>query len=177
LDQDLFNAIQENIAIAAQLEKDRIDWHFIPPAGPHFGGIWEAGVNSIKYHLRRLIGDSSLTYEEMSLLCQIEACLNSRPLYTIVDEMDQQEVLTPGHFLIGRPPLEIVEAMEDERIGNLDRWKLIQKMKKDFWVKWKNEYLHTLQQRNKWERECSNVEEGQLILLKDENCHPARWPL
>jgi len=52
-------------------------------------------------------------------------------------EMDQQEVLTPGHFLIGRPPLEIVEPMEDEKIGNLDRWRLIQKTRKDFWVKWK----------------------------------------
>ncbi|XP_032575009.1 uncharacterized protein LOC116801159 [Drosophila sechellia] len=82
------NAIQENITIAAQLEKDRIDWHFIPPAGPHFGGIWEAGVKSMKYHLKRIIGDTILTYEEMStLLCQIEACLNSRPLYTIVSEV------------------------------------------------------------------------------------------
>ncbi|XP_032569851.1 uncharacterized protein LOC116800206 [Drosophila sechellia] len=88
LDQELFNAIQENITIAAQLEKDRIDWHFIPPAGPHFGGIWEAGVKSMKYHLKRIIGDTILTYEEMStLLCQIEACLNSRPLYTIVSEV------------------------------------------------------------------------------------------
>jgi len=33
--------------IAAQLEKYRIDWNFIPPAGPYFGGFYEAGVKTI----------------------------------------------------------------------------------------------------------------------------------
>jgi len=61
-------------------------------------------------------------------LCKIEACLNSRPLYTAEDGIDQQEVLTVVHFLIGGPPLDLVEPMTDEKIGNLDRWKLIQKI-------------------------------------------------
>ena len=37
------------------LESEQVQWHFIPPASPHFGGIWEAGVKSIKHHLRRVI--------------------------------------------------------------------------------------------------------------------------
>ncbi|KMQ88221.1 hypothetical protein RF55_12324 [Lasius niger] len=60
------------------------NWRFIPPGAPHFGGLWEAGVKAVKYHLRRVIGDASLTYEEMAtLLTQIEAYLNSRPLYAL----------------------------------------------------------------------------------------------
>ena len=60
---------------------DNISWQFIPPHAPHFGGLWEAGVRSVKQHLRRVIGTHTLTYEELTtLLCQIEACLNSRPM-------------------------------------------------------------------------------------------------
>jgi len=60
---------------------DNKSWHFLPPSAPHFGGLWEAGVRSVKHHLRRVLGDKTLTYEEFStILCQVEACLNSRPL-------------------------------------------------------------------------------------------------
>jgi hypothetical protein len=68
-----------------KFERDVIDrladrtvrWHFIPPHSPHHGGIWEAGIRSVKLHLKRVIGLTSLTYEEMhTVLTQIEACLN-----------------------------------------------------------------------------------------------------
>ena len=84
-----------------------IKWHFIPERAPHFGGLWEAAVKSFKTHLKRVVGNSKLDFEEMStVLAQIEACLNSRPLGTIPhndDGVDGVEMLTPGHFLIGRP--------------------------------------------------------------------------
>lgn len=79
---------------------DGTEWKLIPPSAPHFGGIWEAGVKSVKHHLRRVIGTSKLTVEELAtLLVQIEACVNSRPLTPLTDT----NVLTPGHFLIGEP--------------------------------------------------------------------------
>ena len=57
----------------------KVQWKFNPPASPHFGGLWEATVRSTKYHLNRVIGETTLTYEELSiLLYSIEACLNSR---------------------------------------------------------------------------------------------------
>ncbi|XP_076660284.1 uncharacterized protein LOC143363604 [Halictus rubicundus] len=81
---------------------DGTAWHFIPPSAPHFGGLWEAGVKSVKYHLRRVLDDRTLTFEEFStLLCAIEACLNSRPLSALSDTLDDYEPLTPGHFLVG----------------------------------------------------------------------------
>ena len=82
-----------------------IEWRFIPEHSPHFGGLWEAAVKSAKTHLRRVVGDVKLTFEELStVLAQIEACLNSRPLVPVnVPDDDSIEVITPGHFLIGRP--------------------------------------------------------------------------
>lgn len=59
---------------------ERVQWRFNPPAAPHFG-IWEAAVKSVKHHLRRVIGEATITYEEMAtLLVEVEACLNSRPI-------------------------------------------------------------------------------------------------
>jgi len=66
-------------------------WNFIPPQGPHFGGLWEAVAKSMKYHLRRTLGSHVATYEELcTLLTEIEACLNSRPLCALSDELSTQ---------------------------------------------------------------------------------------
>lgn len=71
----------EQRKIVDQIANNRIRWCFNPPSAPHFGGLWEAVVKSCKHHLRRVLGESTLTYEKIStLLTQIEACLNSKPL-------------------------------------------------------------------------------------------------
>lgn len=79
-----------------------LQWHFIPAAAPHMGGLWEAGVKSLKIHFKKTAGQSKYTFEEFStLLASIESCLNSRPLGPISENIDDLTALTPGHFLIG----------------------------------------------------------------------------
>jgi len=112
------------VRIQANLANDGMQWHFIPPAAPHFGGLWEAGVKSFKYHLRRVIGFRTLSKAEFAtILCQIEACLNSRPITALSDDPDDLSALTPGHFLIGRLLLSIPEELVLEINANrLSRW-------------------------------------------------------
>lgn len=81
-----------------------INWHFVPPHSPNFGGLWEAGVKSTKYHLKRVIGDSTHTFEEMTTtLSQIETCLNYRPISQVSNNPEYPSPLTSGHFLVGEP--------------------------------------------------------------------------
>ena len=78
-----------------------ITWHFSPPRAPHFGGLWESAVKAVKTHLKRIIGETILNFEEMyTLLSQIEAVLNSRPLSPLSNDPNDLQPLTPGHFLI-----------------------------------------------------------------------------
>lgn len=54
--------------LAGTLSLDGLTWKFNLSAAPHFGGIWEAAVKSMKHHLRRVVGDTPLTFEEKKSL-------------------------------------------------------------------------------------------------------------
>ncbi|GFX13464.1 integrase catalytic domain-containing protein [Trichonephila clavipes] len=96
--------------LAGFLSDEGIEWKFIPPRAPFFGGLWEASVKSIKYHLKRVVSGSNLTYEEFLTVCiQIEGILNSRPLCPLSSNSDDLNALTPAHFLIGRSMTSVVE--------------------------------------------------------------------
>ncbi|GFW63254.1 integrase catalytic domain-containing protein [Trichonephila clavipes] len=96
--------------LAGFLSAEGIEWKFIPPRAPSFGGLWEASVKSIKYHLRRVVSVSNLTYEEFLTVCiQLEGILNSRPLCPLSSNSDDLNALTPAHFLIGRSMTSVVE--------------------------------------------------------------------
>ncbi|GFV39406.1 pro-Pol polyprotein [Trichonephila clavipes] len=88
--------------LAEFLTNESIEWNFIPPRSPNHGGLWEAGVKAFKFHLKRVVGNAHLTLEEfITILCEIEAVLNSRPLTPLTSNFDDFETLTPGHFLVG----------------------------------------------------------------------------
>lgn len=155
------------------------NWHFIPPASPHFGGLWEAGVKSTKYHLKRITKDRVLNFEELTtLLCQIESCLNSRPLAPLSADPSNFDALTPAHFLIGEPTNCIQEeSLLDNKIDHLTRWKCVEKLKQHFWKRWRSEYLNRLQARPKWLRPKSIAKVGDLVLIADDRCGPGQWLL
>ena len=147
---------------------------------PNFGGLWEAAVKPTKFHLKRVIGDSTLTYEELStLLGQIEACLNYRPMtVNINDDHEAPMPLTPGHFLVGGPLVAVPDAdYQTSSIGLLNRWQLVQRMLQTFWKRWSSEYLTTLVQRYKWSRQVPEPQIGDIVLVKENDMPPARWLL
>jgi len=169
---------RESRLIGGALTDHGIQWKFNPPAAPHFGGLWEAAVKSVKHHLRRVLGDSTLTYEKMAtLLAEIEACLNSRPLSPLSDDPEDLAALTPGHF-VGTALTAVPEpTLKDVSTNRLSRWQLIQHMRDHFWDRWSREYLHSLAERPKWWRASSAPKVGQLCLLRNEVAPPTKWPL
>ncbi|UYV80338.1 hypothetical protein LAZ67_18002516 [Cordylochernes scorpioides] len=165
-------------SIQNYVANEHITWHFIPPSAPNFGGIWEAGIKSLKYHLLRCLKSAVLNFEELNTLTsQIEACLNSRLLYPMSSDPNDFNPLTPGHFLIGRPLTALPEPSYHPNDNYLTRWKLIQKARDVLWQRWSREYLNNLQQRSKWKKPSSNLKVGDLVLVKDFPMPSLQWSL
>lgn len=155
------------------------EWSFIPPASPHFGGIWEAGVKSIKSHLKKTVGTSLLTFEELTtVLVQIEAVLNSRPLCPMSNSPNEYNYLTPAHFLIGRslvaPPEKCTEL---DKKGPQQRWQHVQTIYQRFVRLWKRDYLQNLQRRPKGLVTTVQYKSGNLVLLAEDDSPPTLWPM
>ena len=156
-----------------------VSWKFIPANSPNFGGLWEAGVKSCKFHLKRVMTNASLTFEGFStLLSQVEAILNSRPLVPLSTNPNDMDVLTPSHFLIGRRLTAVPDPdVTDIPLNRLSRFQHIQMLVQHFWIRWSKEYITELQHRSKWTSTRDNLQIGQLVLIKEDNLPPLAWKL
>ncbi|XP_065086352.1 uncharacterized protein LOC135708280 [Ochlerotatus camptorhynchus] len=165
--------------IVKECAEEGIQWHFNPPSAPHFGGLWEAAVRSAKNHLLKVVGETTASAEDLNtLLVQVEACLNSRPLTAMSDDPNDLEPLTPAHFLIGSSLQALPEPnVEDVPMNRLKHWQLMQRLLQDFWKRWRREYLSQLQGRIKRWKPPVKVEVGRLVVVRDENLPPMKWKM
>ncbi|XP_062537896.1 uncharacterized protein LOC134206224 [Armigeres subalbatus] len=175
----MFQRQQLQEQLCAETSRDSITFKFIPAKSPNFGGLWEAAVKSVKGHMKRVIGYRMLKPDEMhTIVAQIEACLNSRPLTPLSNDPNDLEALTPGHFLVQRP----LTAMPEPRLlelpeNRLSRWQMMQRFNQIIWRRWSTDYLSNLQSRNKWTKHRNNLNVGTMVLLKEDNIPPLKWRL
>ena len=114
-----------------------------------------------------------------TILTQVEACLNSRPLVPLnTPDDDVIEVLTPGHFLVGQPLCTLPDrSVSSPKLTSRQRWQLCQAIVHCFWKRWSHEYLNLLNKYSKWHRKGTNLCVGDIVILKEENTIPTKWPL
>lgn len=168
-----------NIPMTLLQDTERINWKFIPPRAPHFGGLWEAGIKSFKFHLKKAVGNLKLAYEEfLTITSQIEGILNSRPITPLSDDANEPDALTPAHFLIGRPVTAIVEPnLTDLSDNTVTRCQHATKITQYLWKRWQRDYLSHLQQRTKWYFSKDNIEKDTIVIVKEDNMPPCSWLL
>ena len=135
----------------------------------------------MKRHLRKVTGEVKLTFEELTtVVAQIEACLNSRPLVPLTSDEEGLEALTPGHFLIGRALEALPESnfsLNSRDLLLLRRWELCQAVVRHFWKRWSTEYVISLNRLTKWIKPSRILSPGDLVLLQEESIIPTKWPL
>ncbi|XP_028040654.1 uncharacterized protein LOC114250816, partial [Bombyx mandarina] len=120
-----------------------------------------------------------LTFEEYStVLAQIEAVLNSRPLSPLSSDPQDFSPLTPSHFLIGRPlTAPVCDDVRDVPINRLQRYQRLELLRQQFWNRWTKEYISELQVRAKWTVNKDELKPNSLVVIKDNNLPPLKWRL
>ena len=99
---------------------NQIRWNFIVEKAPWWGGgVWECLIGSVKRCLRKTVGRSTLTFEEMrTLLVEIECMLNNRPLTYLYDELEGiSQPLTPADLIYERQIVETANGRHFEVIS------------------------------------------------------------
>ncbi|XP_033218070.1 uncharacterized protein LOC117173541 [Belonocnema kinseyi] len=177
---EFFQSEEHNKGVKEFLNHQKITWKLIPPRSPHFGGLWEAAVKSVKRHLSWTIGDALLTFEQLgTCIVEIEAILNSCPLSPLSSDPNDLQPLTPGHFLIGGPLISFTQLdFKDFTSNRLSAWQHAQRLRHHFWNRWQKKYLTQLTVRSKWNSSSSQlIKLGTMFVIKEDNLPPLQWKL
>ncbi|XP_058839405.1 uncharacterized protein LOC131694906 [Topomyia yanbarensis] len=167
LQKQIEKAVTES---AVSFTNAKTKWVFIPPSSPHMGGSWERMVCSVKAAMTSLPQDRKLDDEALQTVAiEAEAIVNSRPLTYLPLDSEEQEALTPNHFIllsstgINQPAV----PMSDPIKAAFGTRALIQRNLDHFWKRWVREYLPTLTRRTKWFKETKPIEPGDLVIVID----------
>lgn len=144
---DLF----DHAAIQAELGTYRIEWKFNCPHHPQAGGCWERLVQCVKRVLSVTVKEVAPRVETLrSFLIEAANIVNSRPLTHLPVSCDEDEPLTPNHFLVGGASSTQTPGPADHNLMCLRKqWRIAQSMKNHFWKRWLCEYLPDLTRRAK----------------------------
>lgn len=161
---------------------------------PWMGGFYERMVSLVKRALRKTINRKLLSYVQLqTVLKEVEAVVNARPLVYVGGEIDSTITLSPNHFLTLNPNTGVPE-LEDknndldyspyestaERL--LQTWKKGQKLVNMFWKMWREDYLLSLRERTQNTLKSGRIQShfspnvGDVVLLKD-NLPRGCWKL
>lgn len=190
----IWNNVLVSDATQSYIAGSGIKWRFIVELAPWMGGFYERLVGVVKRSLRKGLGRRLLTLIQIqTLIKEIEAVVNSRPLVYVCDDVNSSITLTPSHFLTLNPNIGIptsdtcdsdpdFEPKESSVNKLLKTWKKGQKLLEQFWIIWRNDYLTSLRERSlskvKQKRVLSDISPsvGDVVLIKD-NVPRGSWRL
>ncbi len=159
-----------------QQERPMVQWDFLPPYAPHFGGAHERMVGATKTALYHTFKPSSaVSLEEyLTALTVVEGILNSRPLTYVTADEDSQVPLTPADFLNTRPYR--VSATLPQGAGKQTAWRRLQERLDHFWGRFVKEMQPHLQKMTKWRLRGRDFREGDVVVFLENN-NRGVWPL
>ena len=186
----IWNSLVTHNDIQTYVANKAIQWKFITDYAPWKGGYYERLVGLTKRSLRKALGTIRTTnIELMTLIVEIEATINSRPLTYVDNDINSGTILTPGHFLsinskVGVPDIEYGYTPDQESSSSIiESWKKGQVHLNRFWNIWLKEYLPSLRERTKIQMKSIKGEVdrkpriGEIVIVKEEDMSRGKWKL
>ncbi|XP_052255015.1 uncharacterized protein LOC127860777 [Dreissena polymorpha] len=165
-----------------------IEWRFIPQRAPWYGGWWERLIGLTKVALKKVLGRAYVTLESLqTIVTEIEAVLNDRPLTYASTDLNDPAPITPSQLLYGRrvttlPHDEVtvdagstVAAADHAAFNRMARRRelLIQQ----FYRRWKTEYLTSLREHHRMSgSNTQTINTGDVVQIHDDGPR-CRWKL
>ncbi len=125
-----------------------VTWVFNPPTASHHGGVWERQIRTIRKILNSILNEQFLRTHQneeqlRTLMCEVEAIINSRPLTRCSDDPHDLDVITPNSLLnlhptVVPPPGNFTQKDQYAK----GRWRQMQYLADLFWKRWTKEYLY-----------------------------------
>ena len=169
--------------IRNSLQQKNIEWIFHPPTASNFGGVWEREIRTARKVLNALLLEQRIKLSDdnlSTLMCEVEAIMNQRPLTTVSDDPLDPQPLTPNHLLLTQsltkttfPP----GLFSPNDTYTRRRWRQVQYITDVFWKRWRKEYISQLQLRQKWIRPSRNFIVGDIVLISQANAPRNQWPM
>ncbi|XP_050298616.1 uncharacterized protein LOC126737669 isoform X2 [Anthonomus grandis grandis] len=156
---------------------ERIQWRFNPPTAAWWGGFWERLVGVLKQLLRKVLGRALLDYESLlTIICDCEAIINSRPLTCSSTNPNELVPLTPIMFLRDQLVSGVPDCDAVDRHSLSRKVQHRQKLAEDLGRRFRNEYLGQLQL---WSKGSSSyqVKMGDVVFIGNNLDKRVNWPL
>ena len=161
---------------------NELEWIFNPPLAHHRGGIWERMIKTTKRHLASLLGKGTTESDVLNtVMTQVEAIVNYRPLTHVSSDPRDVEALTPAKILY--PGVTVMTSVNilppTKASGDTLRfsYQRARALVDAFWKAWRSDYVSTLKNREKWNVTKIDLKKDQLVLLVDEKKKRNEWKL
>ena len=135
-------------------------------------------MKSVKPPLKKIFAKAMLDAEQLTtILAEIEAQLNSRPLTYLSANPGDCSVITHAQILIGRnlQASKVTRVSEDTSRAITKRFQYHQNLVNGFWKRWHTEYLKSLIPLKKWFTIGREIHKSDLVLVTEDNLARGQW--
>ena len=143
-DRELREALDKlgQCKIYNDLSSQNIVWKFNTPLSPWKGGTWQSMVKLTKKAMKAVMKDGIYLEESLiTLLCEIEAMLNSRPLLPCSNNPSDFDAMSPNDFIIKKFNNFAPSDFNEDDISSRKKFKSVQSYSNEFWRRFIKEYI------------------------------------
>lgn len=186
-DNALYFKLIADIVANKYCVENKIKWRFIPELAPWHGGFYERLVGLVKNCMRRTLQKHMLKDNQLlTIIKEIEAVINTRPLTSVDTEVDH--ILKPSDFLQAGRCFTLDTSQESApvqgtstKVNLIEGWRKARVILEEFTQMFQNQYLPSLRERyshsHKQPRVVSKLTptEGQIVQIKGDNKNRESW--